>query len=64
MKTKLTDLYTEAGEKLLKEKNTILWDVYPRPQLKRDSFLNLNGVWEFETSKKDKIPEFFSQNIF
>ena len=25
---------------------------YPRPQLKRDSFLNLNGVWEFEASKK------------
>lgn len=22
-----------------------MWNVYPRPQLKRDSFLNLNGMW-------------------
>lgn len=22
-----------------------MWDVYPRPQLKRESFLNLNGAW-------------------
>ncbi len=22
------------------------WDVYPRPQLKRDSFCNLNGIWK------------------
>ena len=62
-KKELIDLYTEAGEKLLKSENAIPWDVYPRPQLKRDSFLNLNGLWEFETSKKDKIPEYFSQNI-
>ena len=24
------------------------WQVYPRPQLKRDSYLNLNGTWELE----------------
>ena len=23
------------------------WEVYPRPQMKRDSFLSLNGAWEF-----------------
>ena len=23
------------------------WDIYPRPQLKRDSYLSLNGKWEF-----------------
>ena len=23
------------------------WDVYPRPQMKRKSFISLNGEWEF-----------------
>ena len=23
------------------------WQVYPRPQMKRDSYLNLNGLWDF-----------------
>ena len=32
-----------------KIKNT--WDIYPRPQLKRDSFFSLNGIWEIETDK-------------
>ncbi len=26
------------------------WQVYPRPQLKRDSYLNLNGTWELEAA--------------
>ncbi len=29
------------------EQPDIPWDEYPRPQLKRDSFLCLNGLWEF-----------------
>ena len=28
-------------------RNGTPWNVYPRPQMKRDSFLNLNGAWEF-----------------
>ena len=24
------------------------WQIYPRPQLKRDSYLNLNGTWELK----------------
>ena len=35
-------LYTAAGESL----QGIPWNVYPRPQLKRDSFLCLNGEWD------------------
>ncbi len=27
------------------------WQEYPRPQLKRDSYLNLNGKWEFSVKK-------------
>ncbi|MBR5529362.1 MAG: glycoside hydrolase family 2 [Oscillospiraceae bacterium] len=25
----------------------IPWDVYPRPQMKRNSYVNLNGIWAF-----------------
>lgn len=31
------------------------WQVYPRPQLRRDSYLNLNGEWDF--SCNDTVPE-------
>ena len=39
-------LMTVQGEALLKSNETP-WNIYPRPQMKRDSFLNLNGFWEF-----------------
>ena len=42
----LNDLYTDAGENL---KGTP-WTVYPRPQMKRGSYLNLNGAWNFEVN--------------
>ena len=44
------DLFTQAGEKLYRQikdnPKTPVWDVYPRPQLVRGSFLSLNGQWE------------------
>ena len=40
-------LYTEDGLNLPKNP----WNIYPRPQLKRDSFFSLNGTWEFGTDK-------------
>ena len=39
----MNKLYTREGEHL----TGVPWDVYPRPQLMRDSFYNLNGEWEF-----------------
>ena len=42
----LHDLMTPAGEAL---KGTP-WTVYPRPQLKRDSYMNLNGAWDFSVN--------------
>ena len=39
----LQDLYTPRGENL----TGTPWDIYPRPQMKRESFLNLNGLWDF-----------------
>ena len=39
-------LTTTQGEALLASGNTP-WECYPRPQMRRDSFLNLNGLWDF-----------------
>ena len=40
-------LYTEVGEQLTADAASIPWSVYPRPHMERDSFLCLNGWWEF-----------------
>ena len=42
----LHELYTTRGENL----TGTPWTVYPRPQMKRDSYLNLNGEWAFSTN--------------
>ena len=42
----MKNLITPRGESLLREGHTP-WTVYPRPQLRRDSYVNLNGQWEF-----------------
>ena len=42
----LCDLYTAAGERL----TGTPWTVYPRPQMKRDSYINLNGAWDFSVN--------------
>ena len=39
----LHDLTTIPGEQL----TGTPWDIYPRPQMRRDSWLNLNGLWDF-----------------
>lgn len=41
----------------------IPWNIYPRPQMKRDSFLNLNGEWDFEVSTYDYIPKKYNMKI-
>ena len=45
-KQQLVPLLTEAGEALQADPTAIPWNTYPRPQMKRDSFLCLNGEWE------------------
>ncbi len=32
------------------------WPEYPRPQLRRDAWLNLNGLWQFAFAKQDEQP--------
>ena len=36
---------------------------YPRPQLRRDSYLCLNGKWDYKITKSDAIPDFFEGKI-
>ena len=44
-------LTTAQGEKLLQSKETP-WTVYPRPQMRRDSYVNLNGTWALSAEGK------------
>lgn len=57
-KTEFSTLTTEFEQKL--DANDP-WNDYPRPQLKRDSFLSLNGVWNLEG--KNKKGEIVSDKI-
>jgi hypothetical protein len=36
-----------------------VWDAYPRPQLRRDNWTNLNGMWDYAVTTKEEelIPE-------
>ena len=38
----LNNMYTTQGEAL----TDTPWEIYPRPQLRRESYMNLNGIWE------------------
>lgn len=49
-KNAFATLYTKEGE----ARSGQPWNVYPRPQLKRDSFFCLNGEWDFYTEEKGK----------
>ena len=47
----LQKLTTCRGEAL----TTTPWTVYPRPQMKRDSYVNLNGIWDFSGEDPDRF---------
>ncbi len=53
------DLYTVQGERV----NDPPWNTYPRPQMKRESFLNLNGTWEFTVCQTSQLPEVYDKTI-
>ena len=37
--------------------------IYPRPQLKRASFMSLDGIWEFYMSENEDFPSYYNRNI-
>lgn len=55
----LKDLYTVQGERL----TGTPWQTYPRPQMKRNSYINLNGQWDFTASGEADLPKSYDQTI-
>ena len=60
MSDNITPLTTDFAEKMDK---SCPWNVYPRPQLKRKSFLCLNGLWDFQVTQSKDIPTEFTEKI-
>ena len=52
-KGEINQLFTTEGEKLKKEDATLL--EHPNPQARRDSFINLNGLWDYKICNNDFI---------
>ena len=53
-------LMTPWGEHL--DENCILTE-YPRPQMRRDSYINLNGRWEYAITDSDESPRHWDGTI-
>ena len=56
----LQELYTTQGESIADTP----WQEYPRPQLKRDSYVNLNGRWDFTVGTGKAFPREYDREIF
>jgi len=41
----------------------IPWNIYPRPQMRRESFICLNGEWDFKVTKEQIFPENYDSKI-
>ena len=59
----LQELWTPEGEILKNDPELQAWTVYPRPQLKRDSYLNLNGYWDFAAARENWLPKNYDLKI-
>lgn len=53
--------YLFKGEKI--KRDDIPLKEYPRPQLVRDSYMSLNGLWDFTCTKSDKLPDVYDKKI-
>ncbi len=53
------DLYTPKGERLTQTP----WQNYPRPQMKRESYVNLNGEWAFAVTGTQELPKSYPHKI-
>ncbi len=58
MKPETVSLTTHDHEKI----PDIPWDSYPRPQFRRDSFINLNGAWDFKAGGTG-MPDEYSYTV-
>ena len=55
----MKQLYTAQGEAL----TGTPWQVYPRPQLRRESYVNLNGEYEFAVRAEAALPQTYDRKI-
>ncbi len=55
----LQELYTAQGEQV----GEIPWQSYPRPQMKRENWVNLNGRWEFAVNSEETLPKEYDKTI-
>ncbi len=53
-------MLTRWGKAL--DENAVLME-YPRPQLKRESYLNLNGRWDYAITADEKQPQAWQGTI-
>ena len=53
------ELTTKQGENL----TGTPWQVYPRPQMRRNSYVNLNGQWDYTVTSSDDLPHGYDQRI-
>lgn len=58
-KVQYQSLLTPEGERL----SSMPWQVYPRPQMRRESWINLNGEWDFEIAEGEIVPADFTGKI-
>ena len=54
-------------EKLITKQGAALtgtpWEIYPRPQMRRDSYLNLNGIWDLTVTETPERPDTYDRKI-
>ena len=55
----LNELTTLQGENL----TGTPWQVYPRPMMERESYVNLNGMWDFSVSHDESLPKSYDKQI-
>ena len=53
------NLYTARGKAMDKTP----WNCHPRPQMRRDSFLCLNGIWDFTVCAESALPAQYDKEI-
>ena len=58
-KEHFADLYTPEGEALPAQP----WNTYPRPQLRREKWMNLNGLWDFAVRPSSELPGEYPETI-
>ena len=53
------NLYTPEGEQV----GDVPWSAHPRPQFRREQWVNLNGWWDFVCSDREEVPAAFDRRI-